>query len=379
MISNDKTVPRLLSAAAGLGLRSLAWLGGEAGAVTAERLVQHIPVSWLPGSRKAARRNGVLYVLDLGDNTQRTLFYTGFYDRALYNFLLAEIQGGDTYVDVGAHIGLYALPIARRLQQLGDGTVVAFEPASDSSDTLRRLATANHLHNVRVIPTALGAVVARRPLTASMYHGPADAATRSLYGVGVPTEVVGVRPFDDWVEKEPIARVDVIKIDVEGGEYQVLQGMRRSIDRFKPRCIVVEVRAPLLALAGVTPRRLEAFATELGYCPDGPGIGDVAAGSHGHLGANVVLRPCGQVETALNRNRSPASYLIALGMAGALRSLRRRLAGNRTSASPADAPEAPRTRRRHRPSADRNRTSAPPTAVRPAPSSAEGQGPATSG
>lgn len=330
MISIDETVPRLLSSAAELGLRSLAWLGGEAGAITAERLAQHIPSSWLPASRTAARRNGVVYMLDLQDNTERTLFYTGFYDRALYTFLLAEIRRGDTYVDVGAHIGLYALPIARRLQQVGDGTVVAFEPASDSSETLRRLAAINHLHNVRVVSTALGSTVARRPLKASVHHGTADAATRSLYGVGIPAEVVGVRPFDDWVERRPIARVDVVKIDVEGGEYQVLQGLRRSIDRFKPRCIVVEVRASLLARAGVSPRQLEALVTELGYCPDGPGIGDVVAGRHGHLGANVVLRPCGQVETAANRNRSPATFVIAFELARALRRLRRRLAGNRT-------------------------------------------------
>jgi FkbM family methyltransferase len=331
MIGLDGTARRLLSSGAQLVLRTVAWLGGEVGAIAAERLSRHIPSSWLSASLKVARRGGIVYMLDLRDNTERTLFYTGFYDRALYRFLRGEIRRGDTYVDVGAHIGLYALPIARRLQRFGDGTVVAFEPASDTWTMLRHLAQLNHLHNVRVIQTALGATVARRPLRASEQRGTADAGTRSLYGDGVPTEVVVVRPFDDWVEERPMARLDVVKIDVEGGEYQVLQGMRASIARFKPRCIVVEVRASLLALAGVSPRELEALATALGYCPDGPGIGDVASGRHGHLGGNVVLRPCEQVRTARNRNRSPVSYAVALKLAGAVRSLRRRVTRTRIS------------------------------------------------
>lgn len=325
MASPPWRIQQALSRVAEVGLRSLAWLGGEVGSLVAERLVRQVPHSWLPTSPRLVRRNGVIFVLDVRDNPERTLFYTGFYDRALHRFLLAEAAPGDTFVDVGAHIGLYALPVARKLQRAGSGTVIAFEPASDSVAMLRRLVRMNHLDGVVVAPVALGAAPERRPFRASVHHGAADTATRTLYGGGNPAELVDVRPFDDWTEEHPLERLDVLKIDVEGGELGVLAGMGQTIRRFAPRCIVVEVQASLLAQAGVTPDALESLVADLGYCPDGPSIADVAGGRHGHLGANVVLRPCGQAERFANRNRSPVLYIAVLKAINATRSLRDRI------------------------------------------------------
>jgi len=83
-----------------------------------------------------ARRLGLDLDLDLRDNLQRTLFYTGTYEPGLLGFLHRELRGGDVAVDVGAHIGVHALTMARRLAQLGRGRVVAFEPAQDSAAKL---------------------------------------------------------------------------------------------------------------------------------------------------------------------------------------------------------------------------------------------------
>jgi hypothetical protein len=84
-----------------------------------------------------ARRLGLDLHLDLRDNLQRTLFYTGTYEPGLLRFLHGELRVGDVAVDVGAHIGVHALTMARRLRRLGGGRVLAFEPARDSAAKLR--------------------------------------------------------------------------------------------------------------------------------------------------------------------------------------------------------------------------------------------------
>jgi hypothetical protein len=90
-----------------------------------------------------SRRLGLDLQLDLRDNLQRTLFYTGTYEPGLLGFLHDQLRCGDVAVDVGAHIGVHALTMARRLDQLGGGRVLAFEPAQDSAAKLRAAATRN--------------------------------------------------------------------------------------------------------------------------------------------------------------------------------------------------------------------------------------------
>ena len=74
----------------------------------------------------AIRRWGVRFALNLNDNVQRTFYYTGWYERRFLEFLADELDADDTYVDVGAHIGIDAAFAARVVPA---GAVVAFEPA----------------------------------------------------------------------------------------------------------------------------------------------------------------------------------------------------------------------------------------------------------
>jgi hypothetical protein len=57
-------------------------------------------------------------------------------------------------------------------------------------------------------------------------------------GRNVPLGHVSTRPLDDWVEREGLSRVDLIKIDVEGAERAVLEGASRTLERFRPSLIL---------------------------------------------------------------------------------------------------------------------------------------------
>ena len=286
--TSGETATRALAAV----LTAICRLGGDRwGAAVAERLTRAVPRSLERRPHRSVKREGLMFELDLRDNLQRTLFYTGSYIPRLLALLLSELRAGDICVDVGANIGVYALPMAKRLERLGGGSVYAFEPAPDTAAVLERETKGNDVHNLVVLPLALGARSGVLPLRTSSQFSPHDVGVRSLFGDGIEVSRVEVVTFDSWLASTDLRRLDVIKIDVEGAEYDVLQGMRDALARFRPRCVVVEVAADNLANAGRTLDEFIALVSEVGYRPAGRSIEEVAAGKWRGLGSNVLLRP----------------------------------------------------------------------------------------
>jgi FkbM family methyltransferase len=272
-------------------LRSLAQAGGDLGELVASYVASRIPLSSERTSRVIARRGGIKYSLDLRDNVQRTLYFTGSYARPVRELMLSETRPGDTVVDVGAHVGVYALPIARKLDLVGDGRIYAFEPAPDNISVLRWGVQANGLVRISVVPLALGMNRADLSLRDSEGFQVGDSGVRSLHGQGRVASVVEVVPYDDWASAESAPPLDLIKIDVEGGEVDVLIGMTNSIRAARPRCILLEVVPAHLERAGRSVGVLAQLVEDLGYIAEGPTIEDIASGRRGRLGSNVLLRP----------------------------------------------------------------------------------------
>lgn len=209
-----------------------------------------LPQAWSTLSPHVhVRRLGLELDLDLRDNLQRILYYTGTYEPATLEFLHSELRAGDVFVDIGAHIGVHSLTVAARLRELGSGRVFAFEPARDSADKLRAAAARNGLA-VTVVEAALGCASGADALFSDPDFDPADAGVRSLYGRGAPVQTVRVMPFDDWARQRNIDRLDLVKIDVEGAEVSVIRGMSESLRRFRPRALVVEIKPANMVRAG---------------------------------------------------------------------------------------------------------------------------------
>jgi FkbM family methyltransferase len=204
------------------------------------------------------RRWGVSFDLNLNDNVQRTFYYTGWYERPFLKFLRDELQPDDTYIDVGAHVGIDAAFVANLAPA---GSVVAFEPAPDTVSVLRN--SVGRLDNVEVVPVALGDGAGTLTLRANPKWHPEDAATRSSFGAGPPICQAQLIRFDDW--STDLTRMDVVKIDVEGAELDVLKGMLQSLRRLQPRVVAVEVYPPYLAAAGTSEVAIVELLAGVGY------------------------------------------------------------------------------------------------------------------
>jgi FkbM family methyltransferase len=215
------------------------------------------PVVW-------ARRLGLDLELDLRDNLQAVVFYCATYEPSFTRHLHAEIRRGDVYADVGAHVGIHALQVAKRLARLGGGHALAFEPAADSAEKLRAAALRNRL-DVQVVQLALSDRAGELPLFADERYDSHDAGVRSAHSTGPRVATAAAMTFDDWADQTQLHRLDLVKIDVEGHEAAVLEGMRRSLAKFTPRAVYIEIKANSTGRAPVTDEALRALAADLGY------------------------------------------------------------------------------------------------------------------
>jgi FkbM family methyltransferase len=224
---------------------------------------------WATAPRISVKRLGLRLHLDLRDNLQRTLFFTGTYEPGLLRLLEHELRAGDTVVDVGAHVGVHALTMARRLRELGaGGRVIAFEPTPDSAAAARAAAGRNGLA-VEVVRSGLGEADGEIELRGDPRYPTHDAGVRSQFGEGEVVARAPVTTLDAWAEGARLDRLDVVKVDIEGAEILALRGMRATLRRLKPRLIAIEVKDIVMQRGPGDEAALHGLLAECGYAPDG--------------------------------------------------------------------------------------------------------------
>lgn len=165
---------------------------------------------------------------------------------------LADLVGpGCVCVDVGAAAGLYTVALSRLVG--ADGQVHSVEPLSFAHPVWSRVLRAGSGQNVRHHAVALGA----EPGTGRMSvpvgrRGPVTGRSFLAWqtdGVGSNAEfadqldvVVDVVTLDDLCTRAGLTRLDFVKIDVEGGELNVLRGGEQAVRTFRPT-MLIEIEA----------------------------------------------------------------------------------------------------------------------------------------
>jgi FkbM family methyltransferase len=159
------------------------------------------------------------------------------------------------FLDVGANFGYWTCFVAH---QAGVSSIVAFEPEPSNFQFLRKnvAALCNEI-DVQLVPAALGSVEKNASLCASN-----DDPGSFFVGVG-GTQIKQMK-FDTWTASQNIDRIGLIKIDVEGYEYEVLSGAVEAICEHKP-VIICELIRRYLARNKRTPEDVFRLLSGLGY------------------------------------------------------------------------------------------------------------------
>lgn len=166
-----------------------------------------------------------------------------------------------TTIDIGAHVGYYSLLAGHANRH---AKVIAFEPLPAVYDRLMRNVRLNGLTNVACVAAAVG----RENQTAPFFHVMSlevPCSSSLSYDVvkhnrDVRSSNVQVVRLDDFLHEHGVANVDIVKLDTEGTEAHVLEGMVRTLERDRP-AIICEI---LPETAGIA-ERVELLLRPLGY------------------------------------------------------------------------------------------------------------------
>ncbi len=198
---------------------------------------------WLERQRQAFTRPAVKTVsigaglrmcVDTGDENGRWVYMHGLERRErITRQFVRLLRPGDHAIDVGANVGYFTLLAAHLVGP--DGSVRAFEPSPTVFPRLQANLRLNPRLNVRALPVA----VADRRGRATFYSAPPDrSGYSSLRHLGPDTAgavTVETVALDDLLTELPPTQL--VKIDVAGAEWLVLQGMRRLLERDRPYLI----------------------------------------------------------------------------------------------------------------------------------------------
>tara|TARA_A100001037_G_scaffold289234_1_gene300764 strand:- start:51 stop:881 length:831 start_codon:yes stop_codon:yes gene_type:complete len=158
---------------------------------------------------------------------------------------IESVKPGDTVVDIGAHIGEYTLLGAKLVNS--SGKVISIEPLHDTADSLRENIILNNFSNCMVLENAVGSVVSKQTLY--------KVSEEDVYGYLDPvvnnkklikTDEIDVTTVDQIIKSNNLEKIDLLKIDVEGFEYDVLLGCKSAFEQDKIKKIICEIHSDFL-------------------------------------------------------------------------------------------------------------------------------------
>ena len=210
--------------------------------------------------------SGTTVDLTLGNDNSLCLYVCGSFEPNEFAFLDRVLKPGMVFIDVGANDGYYTLFAARRVGPTG--LVVAAEPSSRERAHLQRNLGRNGLDNVTVVPAAIGAASGLADL--HLAHGVhAGHNTLGAFAhddvVRASLERVAIEPLDSVVSRLGLARVDFVKIDVEGAEARVVAGATDVLEKMRPILLLEVNDKALRAQGNCADTLLETLRDRFGY------------------------------------------------------------------------------------------------------------------
>ncbi|MBV9764776.1 MAG: FkbM family methyltransferase [Acidobacteriaceae bacterium] len=200
-----------------------------------------VPCRLADGSRFLAHGDIIGWNVLTSSIRRRASYYTGE-----WRFVSRFLKPGMTVVDAGANQGIYTLLLSKCV---GDaGRVFAFEPASPEFKKLKRNVQSNRCSNVVLESSALGSYDGVTEFHLCLYsRGSYSSRCVPAKDIeGAPRQIIEVPmiTLDSYFSKHSVASCDFIKIDVEGGEKDLLKGAEKTLTQLRPLvlCELADIR-----------------------------------------------------------------------------------------------------------------------------------------
>lgn len=225
--------------------------------------------------------NGFRFLVRADEDLGRDLFFFHEYEPREIAYILRNLREADICVDIGANVGVYTVLLAATASQ---GTVHSFEPAAFHFRVLELNVLANRVSNAILNNCAIG-----DGSDDVEFYVAQDGGFSSTLDTGrkpiVDKMNVKMTTLDLYCSQARLPRVDVLKVDVEGGEFRVLQGAKELLSdhKRKPRLVMLELYEPMLRRFGVGISDVVSLMKNYGYSPSvciGEGLLDFTEKHH---------------------------------------------------------------------------------------------------
>jgi len=215
-------------------------------------------VARLPGDL-----GGAAFLCDLNDSIAREVCFTGRYEPQETQIAARLLGAGMTAVDVGANWGYFTLTCAHLVGPRG--RVIALEPHPALTARLSTNVQRNRLTHVETMAAAAGARTGMRGFVGFSEQDGNSGLSRAAAAEEQAEFHCRTIALDDLLDQRQWASVDLMKIDIEGGEVDAIAGMAMGLAAHRYRFVLLEYHPALIVRAGSTVERCVDPFVRAGY------------------------------------------------------------------------------------------------------------------
>jgi len=209
-------------------------------------------LGWRPIDVRVKTRFGATMIVRPNDTIGHRICFFGIWEPVITRYFMSGLSSGDTFIDVGANIGYYSLLAAKKVGP--SGRIHAIEASPTIFASLERNIGLNPFKNIHCANVA----ITEKPTEVTVYledetnlgHTTIMMSEYDKNRHRIEATVEGL-PLQEVVPLDEILSARFIKIDVEGAEWPVIQGMKHILPRLSKKTeILLEVNAQAVRQAG---------------------------------------------------------------------------------------------------------------------------------
>lgn len=220
------------------------------------------PHNMFKGVRKTVNFYGLHLELAIDDWIQENIYLINEYEKAELTYLKNSLQVGQTFIDIGANIGLFSLMAAKLVG--AQGMVISFEPFEANYRAFCKNVVLNKLEQIQANKIA----VTDYDGDIDLFYDTAEAnkgmATTLAVSEGESEKVPACKLDSYFASSHEKREVHFIKLDIEGGEFPALKGMKNLLKQYKP-ILLIEMEDALIEQTDYTIEEMHQYLFELEY------------------------------------------------------------------------------------------------------------------
>jgi len=182
------------------------------------------------------------------------------HEKNILELLASYVRSGEVVLDVGSNFGIFTILLAKKVGQSGE--VIAVEPGKEIFSHFQENVKLNNLKNIIAFNLALGDEKEEKKLFLGQVAGASSMIYEPAGSKGF--EIIKVKTGDQLIKENNLSVPNVVKIDVEGFEYNVIKGMSNTLSSPGCRMVCCEIHTQMLP-NGVNAKKIIDLLKSFGF------------------------------------------------------------------------------------------------------------------